>query len=134
MPYLSEVSAWAVLVAALSSFASGGLWFSPMAFGRLQEREMRKRGATAPTATGKVLLLSLLLCLVETVALASLLGPAPDFSRAMRLGVLVGACFAATGTAINYLYTGRGFTLTLVDGGYHVMRFSIYAGVLGAWG
>jgi hypothetical protein len=132
--YFPDVNAWAVLVAALSSHAAGGLWFSPMAFGRLQEREMRKRGATAPTATPKVLLLSLALCLVETVALASLLGPAPEFAQAVRLGLLVGACFAATGTAINYMYTGRGWKLTLVDGGYHVMRFTIYAGILGAWG
>jgi hypothetical protein len=132
--HLLELNLWAVLVAALSSFASGGLWFSPMAFGRLQAREMRKRGATAPTAGPRILILSFALCLIETAALASVLGPAPGFSYAIGLGVLVGACFAATGTAINYLYTGRGWTLTLIDGGYHVTRFVIYAAVLGTWG
>jgi len=132
--HLSDLNLWAVLVAALSSFASGGLWFSPMAFGRAQEREMKKRGATAPTAGFKILAMSLALCLIETVALASVLGPAPGFTYAVCLGVLVGACFAATGTAINYLYTGRGFKLTLIDGGYHLARFVIYAAILGTWG
>ena len=130
---MRDINPWAIAVAALSSFATGGLWFSPIAFGRIQEREMRKRGATAPTATGGVLFASLVLCLVETVALAVLLGPEPGFGNAMAKGLGVGACFAATGTAINYLYTGRGLTLTLVDGGYHVLRFVIYAAVLGAW-
>lgn len=130
---MPDLNVWAILVAALSSFASGGFWFSPLAFGRLQEQEMRKRGATAPIATRGVLLASFSLCLVETVGLAFWLGPNPEFGRAVGQGLLVGVCFAATGTAINYLYTGRGLVLTLVDGGYHVARFVIYAVVLGAW-
>jgi hypothetical protein len=125
---------WAVLIAAVSSFALGGLWFSPLLFGKIQEREMRKRGETAPLATPPVFAISFALTVIEAFALAWLLGDAPGLPRSLGAGFLVGACFAATGTGINYLYTGRGLRLWLVDGGFHVARFATYGLVLGMWG
>lgn len=131
---MSNLDLWAVLIAAVSSFALGGLWFSPLMFGNLQEREMRRRGEAAPPATPPVFAISFALTLLEAFALAWLLGVAPGLPRGVGTGLLVGACFAATGTGINYLYTGRGFRLWLVDGGFHVARFAVYGLVLGMWG
>jgi hypothetical protein len=129
---MQELNLWAVLVAALSSFASGGLWFSPLAFGRIQAREMLARGSVAPPATPAVIAASFLLTLVEALAFAWLSGTS-DLQRSMTLALVVGGCFAATSTAINYLYTGRGIRLTLVDAGYHLVRFLVYGLVLGLW-
>jgi hypothetical protein len=129
---MQEINLWAALVAALSSFASGGLWFSPLAFGGLQAREMLARGSVAPPATAAVLAASFLLTLVEVLAFSWLAGTA-DLRRSMTLALVVGGCFAATSTAINYQYTGRGIRLTLVDGGYHLVRFLVYGLVLGLW-
>lgn len=129
---MRELNLWAVLIAAISSFASGGLWFSPLAFGRLQAREMRARGSVAPPATPAVFAASFLLTLVEALAFAWLVG-ASGLQRSMIFALVAGGCFAATSTAINYQYTGRGIRLTLVDGGYHLVRFLVYGLVLGLW-
>lgn len=131
---MSNLDLWAVLIAAVSSFALGGLWFSPLMFGNLQEREMRKRGETAPAATKRVFAVSFALTFLEAFALAWLLGVAPGLPKGVGTGLLVGSCFAATGTGINYLYTGRGLRLWLVDGGFHAARFAVYGLVLGMWG
>jgi hypothetical protein len=71
--------------------------------------------------------------LVEAFALAWFIGPNPSWIRALGLGLLVGGGFAASGTGINYLFTGRSFRLWLIDGGFHVARFALYAVVLAAW-
>ena len=129
---MREINFWAALIAAVSSFASGGLWFSPLAFGRLQAREMLARGSAPPPATPAVLVVSFLLTLVEAFAFAWLVGNS-GLQRSMTLALVAGGCFAAASTAINYQYTGRGLRLTLVDGGYHLVRFLVYGLVLGLW-
>jgi hypothetical protein len=123
----------AVPVAAISSFALGALWFSPLFLGRVQEREMRKRGETAPQATARILAVSFLFTLLEAAGLWWFLGSNPGLGRAMTTGLVAGFCFAAAGTGINYQYTGRGLKLWLVDGGFHVARFLVYGIVLGGW-
>ncbi len=129
-----EINAWAVLAAAVSSFALGGLWYSPLGLGKAQEREMRKRGEAAPPANARILAISFAFTLVEAGALAWLLGPDPAAGRAARVGLVAGLCFAAAATGINYQFTGRGMRLWLVDGGFHVARFTVYGIVLGRWG
>ena len=37
---MSGINLWAVLVAAVSSFALGGLWYSPVLFYKLWNREV----------------------------------------------------------------------------------------------
>lgn len=130
---MHAITLWAVPVAALSSFALGGLWFSPLAFGGIQEREMRRRGEAPPPATAKILVASFALTLMEAFVFAWLLQTMNSPLGAAPSGLLIGACFAAAGTGINYLYTGRGLLLWLVDGGFHVARFGLYGLVLGVW-
>jgi hypothetical protein len=130
---LREMNVWAALIAAVSSFALGGLWYSPLAFGAIQEREMRRLGAVAPPATVRILGVSFLLALVEALAFTWLAGNNPALRASMTLALLAGGCFVAPAIAINYQFTGRGLRLTLVDGGYHFTRFLLYGLVLGLW-
>jgi hypothetical protein len=122
-----------VLTAAISSFALGSLWYAPFAFGRLQERELNAHGETVPRATPRVLISTFLLTLVEAAGFAWLFHDTVSLQVALGTGTLVGGCFVAAGSAINYAYTGRGAKLCLIDGGFHIARFVVYALVLWAW-
>ncbi|HEY8511790.1 MAG TPA: DUF1761 domain-containing protein [Cyclobacteriaceae bacterium] len=63
---------WAILVAALSAFLVGGMWYSPAVFGKTWMKE------TASPKGGnmlKIFGLSFLLCLIAAINLAMFLGP-----------------------------------------------------------
>ena len=49
-------------------------------------------------------------------------------------GVIVGAFFVLPSLATNYLFEGKPFLVTAINGGYHVVRFALHgAGDWAAW-
>jgi hypothetical protein len=130
---LQFIEPWPVLIAAVSSFALGGVWYSPFVFGRLQARWMAVRGETAPQAGPRILITSFFFTLMEAAAMAWLLGGNGEFFHVVRVCLTAGLFIAAASSGINYQFTGRGMRLWLIDGGFHVARFAVYAIVLGSW-
>ncbi|HRG17324.1 MAG TPA: DUF1761 domain-containing protein [Pseudomonadota bacterium] len=128
---MPEVNLLAVAAAALSSFLLGGLWYSPVLFGKTWQVE-----AKAPDQAGhpaKVFGGAFLFSLLAAYAFAALLGPRPDLHRAIHMGAMTGFCFVAAGFGINYLFAQRSLKLWLIDGGYHTLQFVLYGLVLGVW-
>lgn len=124
----------AVVVAALSSFLVGGLWYSPALFGSAWNRESGrdpKSGAGGHPA--RVFGVSFLFSLVAAYLFAWLLGPNPPLHIALHHGLLVGAGFVAASFGINYQFANRSFKLWLIDGGYHTVQFVLFGLVLGLW-
>lgn len=122
---------WAIGVAAVSSFLVGGLWYSPLLFGRIWNRE---NGGQPPAGhPARVFGISLLFSLVGATCFALLLGPAPSLGEALRLGALAGLGLVATSFGINYQFAQRSFLLWLIDGGYHAVQFLVSGLVLGLW-
>jgi hypothetical protein len=122
---------WAVLTAAASSFALGGLWYSPALFGKLWTRE--NGGPGQDGHPGKVFGVAFAFSLVAAACFAWWLGPAPELARAIQNGALAGFGFAATSFGINYQFAQRSFTLWLIDAGYHTAQFTLFGAILGAW-
>lgn len=128
-----DVNYLAVLVAALSSFLLGGLWYSPLLFLGPWNAAM---GRTAESANGhpaKVFGLSFIFTLVAALAFAYLLGPAPGLTMAVHYGLIVGICFVAMCFGVNYQFANRPLSALLIDGGYHAVQFLLYAVILGLW-
>lgn len=122
---------WAVLVAAVSSFLLGGLWYSPMLFGRIWNRE---NGGQKPSGhPAKVFGVSLVFSVIAAVAFALWLGPAPALDTAVKSGALAGFGLVATSFGINYQFAQRTFKLWLIDGGYHTLQFVLFGVILGLW-
>jgi hypothetical protein len=122
---------WAVLLAAASSFMLGGLWYSPRLFGRIWNRE---NGGQPPSGhPARVFGVSFAFSLVAAFAFAGLLGPMPSVQFAMQQGLLVGLGFVAACFGINYQFAQRSTKLWLIDAGYHVAQFALFAVVLGSW-
>lgn len=122
---------WAVLVASLSSFLLGGLWYSPLLFGGLWNRE--NGGVPQQGHPAKVFSISFLFSLIAAVCFSVWLGPSPGLDHALKAGVLTGFGFVAASFGINYQFAQRSFKLWLIDGGYHTAQFLLIGLVLGLW-
>jgi len=122
---------WAIGVAAVSSFLVGGLWYSPVLFGRVWNRE---NGGQPPAGhPARVFGISLLFSLLAAACFALLLGPAPSPAQGLRLGALAGLGLVAASFGINYQFAQRSFLLWLIDAGYHAVQFLVFGLVLGLW-
>ena len=130
---MGDVNVLAVLVAALSSFVLGGLWYSNALFGNAWRREagdQRKPGEGHPA---RIFGASFGFALVAALAYACLVPPAVDPVDALAQGLLVGAGIVGASFGINYQFAGRGLRLWLIDGGYHTVQFVLYGLILGLW-
>jgi hypothetical protein len=128
-----HINVLAVIVAAVSSFLLGGLWYSPLLFGPTWQREAgdtRKPGEGHPA---KVFGLSFLFALIAAVAYALIIPPATSAANAIAVGIAVGVGFAAASFGINYQFANRSAKLFFIDGGYHTAQFGIYGLILGLW-
>jgi hypothetical protein len=131
---MSQINYFAVLLAALTSFVIGGLWYSPALFGTVWQREA---GDTRKPGEGghpvKVFGASLVFALVAAFAYAVVLPVPASASAAVGQGLLVGAAIVATSFGINYQFAGRSTKLWLIDGGYHTAQFGLYGLIIGLW-
>ncbi|MES2149614.1 MAG: DUF1761 domain-containing protein [Pseudomonadota bacterium] len=121
----------AVLVAAVSSFLLGGLWYSPALFGRAWNVE--NGGEKPPGHPAKVFGISFIFSLIAAAAFASWLGTAPSIGVALKGAGLAGFGMVAASFGINYQFAQRSFKLWLIDGGYHTAQFLLFGLVLGYW-
>jgi hypothetical protein len=123
----------AVLAAAVSAFLLGGVWYGPL-FKNAWCRENGMDPNCPPEGhPGKVFGTAFLAALVAAAAFGVFLRPDPPLFIALHAGFLVGAAYVATSFGINYAFAGRSFKLWLIDGGYHVLQFTLYGLVLGLW-
>lgn len=122
---------FAVLLAAVSSFLLGGLWYSPVLFGRIWTIE--NGGPEHSGHPAKVFGVSLVFSLVAAASFALWLGASPPIETALKAGALAGFGFVAASFGINYQFAQRSFKLWLIDGGYHTVQFVLFGLVLGLW-
>ncbi|MEP7271725.1 MAG: DUF1761 domain-containing protein [Acidobacteriota bacterium] len=126
-----SMNIWAVLLAAVSSFLLGGVWYSRALFGRAWHAEngtVEQKGDHHPA---KVFGVSFAFALIAAVIFAYWLGPRPPLSIAVRAGLIAGFGFAATSLGINYQFAQRTLKLWMIDGGYHTAQFLLYGLILG---
>ena len=122
---------WAVLLAAVSSFLLGGLWYSPALFGRVWNNA--NNGPKQKGHPAKVFGLSFGFALIAAICFAWWVGPAPMMEASVKAGALAGFGFVATSFGINYQFAQRPFVLWLIDGGYHTAQFVLFGLILGLW-
>lgn len=129
-----EVNWLAIVVAAISAFVVGGLWYGPL-FGKAW---MRHSGMTEEKAQqghpGKVYGGAFVLSLLAAFVFAMFLGPNPGVQFATAAGFAAGFAWVAASFGINYLFEQKPMGLWLVNGGYHTVQFTLYGLVLGLMG
>jgi Protein of unknown function (DUF1761) len=125
------INYWAVLLAAVSAFALGGVWYSPVLFQRSWQQATRLsdaqlKGRNPALIFGGSFVLSLLAAFV----FALFLGPHPTLALGLGAGASAGLCWVAASFGINYLFECRGLVLFLINGGYHALQFTLYGLIL----
>lgn len=125
----------AILVAALSCFCLGGLWFSPILFGKawqrankLSDEELKKMNAA------KIFGFSFVFAVVMSFNLAMFLNsPFTDASFGAMAGFLAGFGWVAMAMATTALFERRSWSYILINTSYHVVSLTIMGTILGAW-
>jgi len=131
-----DINWLAVLVAAVVTFVLGGVWYGPL-FGRVWRTA---EGQAEPPQPGRqkhpalVYGLSFVLMLIAAAVLAIALGPDPNVSRSVVVGLVVGVGWVATSFGVNYLFAGRRLALSAVDAGYNVVLFALMGLIIGLFG
>lgn len=121
-----------VLVAALSAFALGGLWYGPL-FKRSWCREAGIDPDAAPPHPARIFAVAFACSLLAAAVFAVFLGPDASAADGLAAGAVVGLFFVGMSFGINYAFAQRGLKLWMIDSGYHVVQFSLYGLILGGW-
>ncbi len=132
MHLLSELPYLAIIVATIAGGMVGALWYSNAGF---LPAWTRANGA-APvvdgasygtmTAAGFIGAMATALLLVTSQAEVSI-------ATGLHMGLLCGLAIAALSAGMNASFRSGRMTLALVDGGFHVVRFTVYGLVIGWW-
>ena len=130
---MSGINLWAVLVAGLSAFLLGGVWYSPLVFSGPWKRAAGLPPDHRPGNLGLVFGGSALLSLMAAFVFALFLGPNPSLALALGAGASAGLCWVTASLGINYLFERKKLALFLINGGYHTLQFTLYGLVLGLW-
>ena len=132
MPHINWL---AVLAAAISTFVLGGLWYSPLLFGRSWMKENNlDNAALAKSNTTKVFGLSFVFAVIMAANLAAFLAePKTTVSWGATAGFLAGFGWVALGIATIALFERRSAKYVLINGGYMTVSFVVMGLILGAW-
>jgi hypothetical protein len=131
---MPEINVWAVLAAGASSMVLGGLWYSPVLFGKAWSAASGVSEAQQQSANmAKIMGTAFLLAVIGAAVFAMFLGPKPAFGFATAAGLSAGLCWVAGSFGINYLFEQRSMRLFLINGGYHTLQYTLIGAVLGLW-
>ncbi|OFX84230.1 MAG: hypothetical protein A2W99_00445 [Bacteroidetes bacterium GWF2_33_16] len=135
---LSDINFLAVIVAALSAFAIGSVWYSPLMFSKswqnvlgLSEDDIKDANMFLIFGTSFVLMLimaiglSLLFLVLNPNGSTLILG--------LKQGLFIGVFFISTSYGVNILYQRKSFKLWAIDSGYQVLLLGLMGTIIGAW-
>ena len=131
---MATLNWWAILVAALSSFLIGGLWFSPALFGKLWKKANGFGPKDPPPAGPAGFAISFVLSLVMAFNLAMFLNdPKTNTAWGATAGFLAGFGWVFMGIAMVCQFEKRPWSYVFVNGGYLTVALVVMGAILGAW-
>jgi len=130
---LGSINYFAVIVAALSAFVIGGLWYSVL-FAKAWmvengfDEEKLKSGNMGIIFGG-----SFILSFIISFVFVMFLGPERDALFGAMAGFMAGLFWVAAAMGITYLFERKSLKLFLINAGYHVVTFTVIGFILGLW-
>jgi hypothetical protein len=131
---MPDINGFAVIAAAIAAFALGGIWYSPLLFGKVWQREAGVSD-DAIRSSNMVLVFggAFALTLLASAVFALFLGPKPGLAFAAGAGAAAGIAWVAAAFGINYLFERKSLTLFAINGGYNAVMFTVIGLFLGLW-
>src|SRR3954453_6533461 len=124
---------WAIVVASVSAFVIGGLWYSPALLGAAWKRA---NGFTSdpPRAGAKGFVVAFVLSLVMAINLAMFLNaPTTTLTFGAMAGFLAGAGWVAVGIGIVAVFERKSWKYVAINGGYLTVALTVMGAILGGW-
>lgn len=125
---------FAVLVAGVSAFILGGIWYSPALMGSawMKENSLTEE-AVKQGNKGRIFGLSFLLSLIMSVNLGMFLSsPGLNFQTGLLYGSLAGV-WVFCGIAIVGLFELKSARYIFINGGYCLVALGLMGAIIGAW-
>lgn len=125
----------AILVAALSNFILGGIWYAPPVFGKAWMRENGFTAESLAQAGGMARIFggAFGLALIMAFNLAAFIGPKASLSFGLLAGAAAGFGWVALALGVTYLFERKSLRLFFINAGYHAVAFTLMGAILGAW-
>ena len=130
----SAINVLVVFAATLAANILGGLWYSPLLFGKLWRSISNLPHLSAPGGVPVGAFISgFILQLIAASLLAALLGPNAGGVDGLQFGLLVGFAFVFTALGITNLFEHRSIGLILINSGYHTAALGLMGFIIGHW-
>lgn len=125
----------AVIAAAFSTFILGGLWYSPLLFGKAWQKENNLSEEDLKNGNMlKIFGISFLCSLIMAYNLAFFLNASfIDAKLGTLYGFATGFGFVALSIVIISLFERKNAKYILINGGYLTVAFSIMGLIIGGW-
>ncbi|MEP6846593.1 MAG: DUF1761 domain-containing protein [Panacibacter sp.] len=128
----SQLNWFAILIAAISTFLIGGIWYSIfekpwMAANNFTKELLQQR--KLPVVFG----LSFLFSFIMAFNLAMFIGAKAGIYFGLLAGFLAGFGWVFFSIGIISLFEKRSFKYMLINGGYITVAFTVMGAILGAW-
>jgi hypothetical protein len=124
----------AIIVAAVSAFALGSLWYSPLMFAK---RWMKESGVTEESAKNanmfRMFGLAFILSLIASFFLAMFIGSGAGAGFGALAGFMAGLGWVCTFMGIIYLFERKTMAHFLINSLYSVAALTIMGFIIGIW-
>ena len=131
---MESINWLAAVVAGLSAFVAGAIWYAPAVFGNawMTENQLTSEQIRAGNK-GKIFGFTFLFSFVMAFNLALFIhGPRADLSYGTAVGFHAGL-FAFCAIAIHSLFELKSWKLILINGGYALVSLTLMGAIIGAW-
>jgi len=131
---ISYINWLAVLVAGISAFVVGGIWYSPGLFGNVWMKENKiGQEDIRRSDKGRIFGSALILALVMSTNLALFLSDAKtDLRWGFIAGLLTGV-WVFCGLAITAMFELRTCRYVFINGGYQLVALALMGAIIGVW-
>jgi hypothetical protein len=124
-----------VFAATVAGNLLGGLWYSPLVFGKPWARanNLNLGNYAGDRNIPGIFISSFILQLVAASMIAALLGPNSTGVEGMQLGSLIAVAFVFTAMGMTNLFERRPIHLILINSSYHIASFTLMGFIIGTW-
>lgn len=123
----------AVVLAFVSTFLLGGLWYSPVVFGPRWQRLVGLSDDTLRSTVGRTFAIAAASALIFAVNLGFFIGGASTVAFGAFAGFATGV-FMASAIVTSYVFGRRQFGLVAIDAGYHLLAATVAGTIIGSFG
>ena len=134
----SGLNFWELIVASLSTFVVGFLWYGNFLFGKtwqkhagLSDEDIAKGNMALIYTLAFILNFIVALFISFFTEIAMMLGSSALLAGLFAVLLCIG--FVATSFGVNFLFSRKSMKLYLIDVGYMVVSFFIMGVIIGAW-